>query len=107
MHRKHQDWFDENNEGIKALLDEKNRLLRNHINDPKSMAKKEAFSKARQTVQRELRKMQDTWLSQKADEIQAFADSKDIKNFYLSLKAIYGPVSSAHLPYWTRMALVC
>ena len=62
--------------------------MRNHINNFKSMAKKEAFSKARQTVQRELRKMQDTWLSQKAAEIQAFADSKDIKNFYLSLKAI-------------------
>ena len=98
MHRRHQDWFDENNEGIIALLDEKNRLLRNHINDPKSMVKKEAYSKARQTVQRELRKMQDTWLSHKADEIQAFADSKDIKNFYRSLNAIYGPISSGSSP---------
>ncbi len=38
--------------------------------------------------------MQDDWLSEKADEIQAFADRKDIKNFYSALKAVYGPTSS-------------
>ena len=96
--RKHQDWFDENNEEIKVLLDEKHRLLLDHINDSMSMAKKEAFTKVRLTVQNKLRKMQDAWLSKKADEIQSYADSKDMRNFYYSLKAVYGPVSSGPVP---------
>ena len=38
--------------------------------------------------------MQDSWLSKKADEIQSFADRKDMKEFFDALKTIYGPQSS-------------
>ena len=41
--------------------------------------------------------MQDSWLSNKADEIQGFADRKDIKRFYDSLKELYGPTTSGSL----------
>ena len=37
--------------------------------------------------------MQDSWLSSKADEIQSFADRKDMK-FFDALKTVYGPQSS-------------
>ena len=41
--------------------------------------------------------MQDSWLSSKADEIQSFADRKNMK-FYDALKKVYGPQSSGTTP---------
>ena len=38
--------------------------------------------------------MQDKWLSEKADEIQCFANRNDLRNFYNALKTVYGPTSS-------------
>ena len=38
--------------------------------------------------------MQDSWLSKKAEEIQSFADRKDMKRFHDALKTINGPKSS-------------
>ncbi|KAJ8032558.1 Craniofacial development protein 2 [Holothuria leucospilota] len=57
--RKHQDWFDDNNEVIQSLLSEKHRLLKEYQNDPSSTSKKTAFNNIRRTVQTELRNMQD------------------------------------------------
>ena len=42
--------------------------------------------------------MQDKWLSEKADEIQFYADRNDLKNFYSALKTVYGPTSSVSSP---------
>ena len=42
--------------------------------------------------------MQDSWLSKKAEEIQFFADRKDMKKFHDALKTIYGPISSGATP---------
>ena len=88
--RKHQDWFDENSEEITKLLEEKHRLHRIYLRN-KSTANKTAFRNIRSTVQGRLRKMQDSWLNQKANEIQHHADTKDTKRFYESIKAVYGP----------------
>ena len=38
--------------------------------------------------------MQDSWLRKKTEEIQSFADRKDMKKFHDALKTIYGPKSS-------------
>ncbi|KAL8568569.1 hypothetical protein ACOMHN_058505 [Nucella lapillus] len=77
--RHHQDWFDENDSKIHALLEDKRCLLRTHQNDPSSVAKKAAFTNMRNTVQAKLRSMQDSWLSAMADEIQGYADRHDTK----------------------------
>lgn len=45
--------------------------------------------------------MQDKWLSEKADAIQAFADKKDMKNVYSALKVVYGPTSSGSIPLFS------
>ena len=42
--------------------------------------------------------MQDEWFSKQADKIQTYANSKDMKNFYSALKAVYGPISSGSAP---------
>ena len=52
----------------------------------------------RRTIQQKLRHMQDSWLSNKADEIQAFADRHDMKNFYAGIKEAYGPTSIGSSP---------
>ena len=96
--RKNQDWFDENDEEIKEMLAEKNRLHRIYQLDRSSAAKKTAFTNIRRTVQSRLRKMQDSWLAAKADEIQKYADTHDTKRFYDALKAVYGPQSSSTSP---------
>ena len=41
-------------------------------------------------VQTKLRDMQDSWLSKKADEIQSFADRKDMKKIFDALNTVYG-----------------
>lgn len=96
--RKHQDWFDENDEVIQKLLDEKRRAHRDIQQDTSSAFKKAAFKSIKGKVQTKLREMKDTWLSNKADEIQKYADSNNCKRFYEALKAIYGSQSSGTSP---------
>ncbi|XP_072137107.1 uncharacterized protein [Mobula birostris] len=96
--RKQHDWFDENDEEIQALLVEKHRLHRAHQNDPSSAAKKNVFTSARRIVQNKLRKMQDAWLSTKADEIQGYADRNDWKRFYEAFNTLYGSQSIGSSP---------
>ena len=52
----------------------------------------------RSTICLKLRQMQDFWLSNKADEIQGYADRNDMKTFYDGLKEIYGPTTSGSSP---------
>ena len=67
--RKHQDWFDENDEEIKLLLEEKRCLHKTHQDDISSVSKKAAYNNICKTKTR-LRDMQGSWLSMKAEEIQ-------------------------------------
>ena len=38
--------------------------------------------------------MQDSWLREKTEEFQSYADRKDMKKFHDALKIFYGPKSS-------------
>ena len=96
--RKHKDWLGEHCTKIQHLLEEKRRVCKASLDDPKSTAKKDALKTARSNIQRKLREMQNSWLSSKADEIQGFADRNDMKNFYHSLKEVYGPTSTGRSP---------
>ena len=96
--RKHKDWFDQNCDEIKQLQDEKHHLHQAYLSSPKSTSKKDAYNTIRKTVQQKLRQMQDTWLRNKADVIQSYADRHDLKNFYDALKEVYGPTSSGSSP---------
>ena len=93
--RKHQHWFDENDEEIQGLLEEKHEA---YLRDTSSVSNKAAYSDICKTVQTRLRDMQDSWLSSKADEIQSFADRKDMKKFFDALQTVYGPQSSGTTP---------
>ena len=91
--RKKQDWFDENDEEIKEMLAEKNRLYIIYQLYQSSAAKKTTFTNIRRTVQTRLRKIQNSWLAAKADGIHKYADTHDSKRFYDALKTVYGPQS--------------
>ena len=82
---------------IAKLLEEKQRLHRVYLKN-NSPANKAAFSNIRSMVQSRLRQMQDSWLSQKAEEIQHYADTKDMKRFYESIKVVYGPQRATPSP---------
>ena len=88
--RKHQDWHDKNDKEILGLLEEKHQKHKAYLRNTSSVSSKTAYSSICKTVQTKFRDMQDSWLSKKADEIQSFADRKDMKKFFDALKTIYG-----------------
>ena len=69
-----------------------------HLHDSLGTTKKDTPRSVCGTVKFQLRKIQDSWLSAKADEIQGYADKNDMKNFYSSLKEVYGPTSAGSSP---------
>ena len=43
--------------------------------------------------------MQDSWLKQKAEEIQNYANKNDMKRFYGAIKTVYGPQPASSSPF--------
>ena len=65
-----------------------------HLHDPQCTTKKYVLRIICSTVQLKLCEMQNFWLSITADEILGYTDKNDMKNFYTSLKEVYGPTSA-------------
>ncbi|BHF69740.1 hypothetical protein SprV_0301278600 [Sparganum proliferum] len=75
---------------IHNLLAEKNRLHKAYVDHP-TADNKAAFYRSRRQLQQRLREMQDAWTARKAEEIQGYADRNEWKNFFVAIKAVYGP----------------
>ena len=69
-----------------GLPREKRRLHRIYQLHQSCAAKNTAFTTIRKTVQTRPRKVQDSWLAAKAEEIQKYADTHDSKRFYDALR---------------------
>ena len=89
--RNHQEWFDENDKKFQGLLEVKHQKRKASPRNTSSVSSKAAYSNICKTVQTRLRDMQDSWLSKKADEIQSFADRKDMKKLFAALDNIWSP----------------
>ena len=89
--RKHRDWFDENDVFIKPLLDQLHHLHIEATDDRNNIEKANAYICCKKLVQKSLRAMQNKWWQDRAADMQAAADHHDMKNFYIGLKAVYGP----------------
>ena len=96
--KRHQDWFDQNNQQIHDLLDKKNKAHQAAINNPKSQAARDRFQELRSESQRTLRTLQNDWWFNKATEIQGYADTNDHQHFYSAIKSAYGPIRTACAP---------
>ena len=96
--RKHQDWFDENDAEIKLILEKKQQLHRETLLPSSTHATHALYRNACHEAQAKLRTMRDKWWDARATETQAYADRHETKEFYASLKAIYGPKHSTVVP---------
>ena len=96
--RKHQDWFDDNNEPICSLIEEKRKAHTLLLACPTSAERRDNFTRLRNLAQSSIREMKDGWWRRKATEIQAAADRNDPKAFFEAIKLVYGPPHSRTLP---------
>ena len=65
---------------------------------PGSTLRKSRFKSYQTLVQRELQKMHDKWWEKKAEYVQGFPDSNNSKQFFNSLKTLFGPSKSGSSP---------
>ena len=93
--RRHQDWFDENDQCIQSLLENKRVLHQMTLTQNATEAAKSRYRDACHEVQAKLRVMKDEWWDAKATEVQGFADRHEEKEFYAALKEVYGSIHSA------------
>ena len=68
-----QDWFEDHDEKIQSLLKDKK------------------LNGDRAVLRGEIRKLKNKWFQQKADEPEWFAKEKNLREFYVTINAVYGP----------------
>ena len=97
--KNHQDLFDNNT--IRNSLNAMHKAHQATLKKPSSNTARQKWQTARHEVQRTLRTMQNTWWTEKAQEIQSFANKNDMHNFYNAVKSIYGPTNHCITPLKT------
>ena len=94
----HQDWFDENDECIKELLDDKKKAFIEWQNDISSTSKCDRLKHLQRQAQAALRRMQDERWEKTADEIETYAATKNSKMFFSAIKKVFGPTKPRTTP---------
>ena len=89
--KKHQDWFDDNNTHIHALLYERNLAYAATLRNPDSTDARDKWKELRSRVQKELRQMENNWWIEKARQMQHLADTNETQKFYDAVKTAFGP----------------
>ena len=98
--RKHQDWFDQNDQDILTLIEVKHSAHAAWLSDKNSASKHAHFKQLLGQLQSRTRELKNAWWADKATEVQNHADNKRSKEFYPS-SALF----SAQRPrFETRMA---
>ena len=96
--RKNQDWFNENDKLTSSLIETMHKSHKDYMCNKNSKRLKSKYLSTKQQAQKRLRLLKDTWWKTKAEELQTAADTNNTKEFYLGLKAIYGPKINAISP---------
>ena len=100
--RRNKDWFDSNLQGIREVVDTKNKALAASLSNPSSIYLRNKYKEARSNCQRALRNMENAWWLKLAAEIQGYADAGDLQNFHAALKQVYGPSDRSLAPVRSR-----
>lgn len=98
VQRKNQDWFDENNQEITALLQKMYTTHSSYIANKSSATCKSQYFQAKHVVQTKLRQMKVSCWEKKAQELQEAADTHNSKLLHGGLRAVYGPKSCGCTP---------
>ena len=85
----HQYWFNPNDKTIIKFTDDKQKVYLVWQNDRSSTSKCDHFKHLQNLTQAAPCKMQDEWWERKAEEVKHFADAKNSKMFFTTIKAIY------------------
>lgn len=96
--RKHQDWFNENDEETSSLIKNMHEAHAKYMSNKSSKTLKKKYHSIKRVVQRKLRSMKEAWWKTKANEMQHAADTHNMKEFYAKLKAVYGPPTKSASP---------
>ena len=95
--KRHRDWFDENDEALTRLVDNKNKAHNKYLAHP-TRCNNDDWKRLRAELQRETRRMKDEWWTKQAHEIQSCADEGRIQGFYEAIKRVNGPRTSTTCP---------
>ena len=95
--KKHRDWFDENDMEIQEILLNKNKKHNIYLSNP-STTSANAWREARSETQRQTREIKNRWWRERAAEIQGYAESGKMKEFYDTIKAVTGPTTNSLSP---------
>ena len=108
LKRKHQDWFNDNNQQLQHLLKEMNLKHKAWLSNKTSNLKEASHKHFRNLARAKLYALRDRWWSGKALELQATADRHNLKYFYAGLKGVFGPQVKESIPLRAadRMTLI-
>lgn len=90
-HKKQEDWYNENRTEIDLLLEQKHHAFQATINNPNNQQLQERHKFVKLRVRKEIRDIKNKWWSDKANEIQLYADQHDSRSFFEAIKKIYEP----------------
>ena len=96
--RKGEDWFDENDAETMKLIKSMHETHKIYMNSKSSRTKKHAYLQTKSLVQKRLRQMKEEWWKTKAQQIQAAADTHNLKAFYDGLNGVFGPTITKTSP---------
>lgn len=93
--RRSEDWFDDNNEALRAAFDKHRELLRQHSRRGGSIA---AVKESDQELRKLSRQIKDKWWQDKACRMQWLADTKQLGEFYCEVRKLIGNSYRAKVP---------
>ena len=100
--RKSPDWFMENECEINNLIDKKNNAYQATLQGRVTTSTQQKLTVARRNLQQRLRELKNEWWSREAASLQQYADAGDLRNFYGTLRKVYGPEIPMSTPVLSR-----
>ena len=90
LERKHQDWFDPNDQELQTLMSKKDQAHQRMLQTRSTRSTTATYKYACRLIQRCTRALKSDGWERKAVELQRAADRNDMKGFYNGLKEVWG-----------------